>query len=299
MKRKLVKQAGQAFTLTLPIEWIRHNGLNVGDEVDIIDRGKNILVKSGKKTLTGTIELNIKRFSNRMKYTYINSAYALGVDEIDLETEEGYYHDLSQNMGLALVSQKDDKSIIKDLSGVSPENMDEIFKRAFQMLMEFYDKAVENIFEGDKETIKTLNKIDGEINKFTLFVERAIMKSSYPSSTMGRIMFAYSFELEKIGDEILRLWRSGIQLKIEKSKRVKDIINITRDALQGSFEVYYQTSHSKIKELFNIKDNFRMKFNKLEKIDSDTMQFLMHSSKIMEDSCDLIQLALMRKMKPK
>ncbi len=299
MRRKLVKQAGQAFTLTLPIDWIRNNGLEAGDEVNLIDRGKSILVKSGKKTVTGIMDFNIKGFSKRMKYTYINSAYALGVDEIDLETEEGYFHDLSQNMGFALVSQKGEKSIIKDLGGVAPENMDEIFKRAFQMLMEFYDKASDDIFEGNKESIKILNKIDGEINKFTLFVERSIMKLSYPSSTTGRIMFAYSFELEKMGDEILRLWRSGIKLKIEKSKKVKDIVQLGRDALQKSFEVYYQTNHTKIKELFEIKDLVKVKLSKLGKIDSDTMQFLMHAVKIIDDSCDLIQLALMRKIKPR
>jgi|TARA_B100002003_G_C14127917_1_gene542510 phosphate uptake regulator len=299
LRRKLVKQAGQAFTLTLPIDWIRNNGLEAGDEVNLIDRGKSILVKSGKKTVTGIMDFNIKGFSKRMKYTYINSAYALGVDEIDLETEEGYFHDLSQNMGFALVSQKGEKSIIKDLGGVAPENMDEIFKRAFQMLMEFYDKASDDIFEGNKESIKILNKIDGEINKFTLFVERSIMKLSYPSSTTGRIMFAYSFELEKMGDEILRLWRSGIKLKIEKSKKVKDIVQLGRDALQKSFEVYYQTNHTKIKELFEIKDLVKVKLSKLGKIDSDTMQFLMHAVKIIDDSCDLIQLALMRKIKPR
>ena len=299
MRRKLVKQAGQAVTVTLPIVWIRKNGLDPGDEVDLIDKGKSILIKSGKKTVTGSIDLDIKDFSRRMKYVYINSAYALGVDEIDLDTEEGYYHDLSQNMGFALVSQKGDKSIIKDLGGVSPENMDEIFKRAFQMLMEFYDKAVDDIFGDSKENMRTLNKIDGEINKFTLFLQRSIMKLSYPSSTTGRIMFAYSFELEKIGDEILRLWRSSIETKIKKDSKIKDIVLLAREALQKSFEVYYQSSPKKIKELFELKDKTRLKFSKLKDIDSNTTMFLMHAVKIIEDSSDLIPLALMKKLKIK
>ena len=82
----------------------------------------------------------------------MNSAYAKGVDEISLQSDQDYYPDLNQNMGYAVVSQKKDKMIIRDISGTSNENLDDIFKRVYQMIIGFYDKAIEDIFSDNNAT---------------------------------------------------------------------------------------------------------------------------------------------------
>ena len=39
MKRKIIKQAGQAYTVTLPINWVRSFALDTKTEIDIEQKG--------------------------------------------------------------------------------------------------------------------------------------------------------------------------------------------------------------------------------------------------------------------
>ena len=298
MKRKLIKQAGQALTITLPIEWIRSNGLKPGDEIEVESVEKDLMLKTRKKTVTGSIKLNTTGFERRTKYNYTNAAYAKGIDEIKLESDKGYYPDLSQDLGYAVISQKGNSFIIRDIGGASFENLDEIFKRVFQMVMGFYESAFEDIFGESKEPFETAEKIDSEINRFVLFLQRQIIKSSHPDPAMGKIMFAYSFALEKIGDEILRLWRTNIQGKVTKNKQVKELVMLSKKGLQKSFEIYYQTSSQNENEMLEIKDTIRKRAINVLNIDADTSKFVTHALNILEDAADLTHLSLMKRISP-
>ena len=48
MKRKVIKQANQAYTITLPIEWVRKNKISKNSEVDIQIREKTLMVNTGE-----------------------------------------------------------------------------------------------------------------------------------------------------------------------------------------------------------------------------------------------------------
>ncbi len=165
------------------------------------------------------------------KYYLINAAYAVGVDKIKLEIKRADYPNLDVSMGYAIVDQKERQLVVKDIGGRSSENLDEIFKRSFQMILGFYDSAIEDIFERHVKNYESVRNRDREINKFIIFLQRAIMKKSYADSSEGKIMFTYSYSLEKIGDEVLRLWRTDINSKVIKNKKVKEIVSLSREAL--------------------------------------------------------------------
>jgi phosphate uptake regulator len=56
MKRKIIKQASQAYTITLPIEWIRKNNISEKSEVDLVvdqGTGEGLVVVEGREQLAG------------------------------------------------------------------------------------------------------------------------------------------------------------------------------------------------------------------------------------------------------
>nr|MBA4404823.1 hypothetical protein [Nanoarchaeum sp.] len=295
MKRKLIKQAGQAITITLPIEWIRDNGLKAGEEIELEFNEKDLILKSKKKVIGNSIKLDISEFPFRAKYVYINAAYASGVDEINLESDKGYYPNLNQDIGFVIISQEGNNYVIRDVGGLDYQNLDEIFKRAFQMIINFYDSAIENMFSQSKEKYETIQNKDGEINKFILFLQRAIIKMNYSKSADGKIMFAYSFALEKIGDEILRIWRTDINSSVVKDKKIREIIDLSREGLRKAFEIYYQSDPKKVFELLKMREDIRKKSDNCLAINSDTSNFIIHANRILEDAYDITHLALMKK----
>ncbi len=190
MKRKLVKQAGQAITLTLPINWIRENNLKAGDEIELEFNEKDLILKSNKKTKVGILDLDTTSFNKRMKYIYINSAYATGIDEIRLETEKNYCHDLNQTMGFAVVEQKGTKQIIKDISGDSSADLDEMFKRVYQMILSFYDRAIEEIFGKNNLKLEDIKKISGCSVKYLSLLEniKTLVEKSETSDKLDPLL---------------------------------------------------------------------------------------------------------------
>ena len=84
MKRKLIKQASQAVTVTLPIGWIRDNNLKSGEEVDFEVRENDLIISSGKKTVGNSIKLDISEMPKNTKY---NSIFSHMIDQNVVKTQ--------------------------------------------------------------------------------------------------------------------------------------------------------------------------------------------------------------------
>jgi Na+/phosphate symporter len=199
-------------------------------------------------------------------------------------------------MGYAIVSQEKNKYVIKDIGPVDFDNLDEIFKRVFQMVILFYEAAMQDIFDKQSETIENLRNRDLEVNKFCLYLQRAINKMHYEDPIQARTLFCYSFELEKIGDEIQRLWRTSIKHKIKKTDKIKELVNLSKKSLEMSFDYYYKLNKGKISEIYELREKIRRDSQKLTKLDTQTARFVRHLVKITEDAGDLIHLTLIKNL---
>ena len=302
MKRKIIKQAGKAFTITLPVEWIRQNDLSEKSEIDLEIRDKSLVITSGKRAAGEKVKIDVNEASRRNIARIINALYARGVDEIEMLSVKDISPVLSQllnqNLGYALVKQSGNSFVIRDIGGGSYQDLDEIFKRVFQIIILFYESAINDIFGKEKETLESLRAREVEVNKFCLLLQRAINKLSYPDTTKGRALFTYSFALEKISDEIHRLWRTNIENrnKVKKSAKLKELALLSSEALGKSFDFYYQFNPERVKEIYEIRTEAMEKAISFIRLDSYTAMFIRHIIKIAEDSADLSHLALMMKL---
>jgi phosphate uptake regulator len=300
MIRKVIKQAGQAYTITLPIEWVRNNKINENSEVDVKISEKSLIINSSGQTEIKKAKIDADKFDKKSIKGHLNALYASGVDEIELESKEDIssiiIKSLNQNIGYALISHENNKYIIKDVSGSNYQNLDEIFKRVFQMTLLFYDSAMKDIFGKQEETREGLDARDFEVNKFCLYLERAINKMSYPDIIKGRVLFTYSFEIERIADEIHRLWRTNIKSKVKKTAAIKELIELSSEGLGLSFDFYYQFDIEKLKKIYELREKVREKSLSLLRLDAITARFVRHAVKIIEDAADLTQLTLMMRL---
>jgi phosphate uptake regulator len=299
MRRKIIKQANQAYTLTLPIEWVRANSLDKKDsEVEVSVQDKSLSVTNTGNVSIKKAKLDLRGCAECPMWSRFNALYARGIDEIEVYSSEDasslILECISQNIGYALVSQNKGVYIVKDIGGSNYSNIDEIFKRVFQMVLMFYDSAISDIFGAEKETSKSLGKRDEEINKFCLYLQRAINKMSYSDPIQGRILFTYSYALEKIGDEILRLWRTNIEQDVKKTEKVKEIATLSRESLDLVFDFYYSFKPEISDKIHSLKAKTRKIIQSLSKQDASTLSFVHYALQIIEDSADMTHLNLMR-----
>jgi phosphate uptake regulator len=300
MKRKIIKQANQAYTITLPIEWVRQNNLEKNLEVDVAIDDKSLIISNKGRTQIKKKSVNLDSLVFRNVTRIIQALYAQGVDELELISKKDISRDftraLRDTLGFALVSQKDSVYTIKDISGTNYSDLDEIFKRVFQMILLFYESAIKDIYGKEEESIESVDLRDSEINKFCLFLERAVNKMSYPDQINGRILFAYAYSLEKIGDEIHRLWRTNIKYPIKKISVIKEMMDISSQGLSRAFEFYYQFNPSIAEEIYAFREKVREKSMSMTKLDAHTLRFVRHIVKIIEEAADLSHLTLMKNL---
>lgn len=289
MKRKLIKQANQAYTVTLPVGWIREHSLQAGDEVEITQHERRLIITTNKQSTQRPVDVDARGFSRRQKYTYINALYARGVDEIRFRTDRRHSN-LSQTLGYAIIGQEDDVSIIRDIGGVSGDNLEDIFKRVFQMIIAFYRQAIDDILGKRSMDGGELNALDGEINTFSLFLQRAIMKQANNDDIKGKVMFAYAVNLEQIGDEVLRMWRE--QKTPLRTKGAREVAKTSLAMVEKAFTIYFQKNPRHVAELTELKQTMRENARKL--FSPSTAETLMRMVKIGELAADLTHLSLMR-----
>ncbi|MBM3247144.1 phosphate uptake regulator PhoU [Candidatus Pacearchaeota archaeon] len=300
VKRKVIKQANQAYTITLPIEWVRQNNITKDSEVEIDFSEKSLIVTNKGRTEIKKSKIEFNSLNLRKLAVQIKALYARGIDEIEIISKENLtpliYGILEETIGFALVSNNKDSFIIKDIGGTNYSDLDEIFKRVFQMVLLAYESAFKDIFGKQKETMPSLDARDKEINKFCTFLERAISKMSYPDQVNSRVLFAYSFALEKIGDEIHRLWRTNIKYGIKTTEGVKNLVELSNQGLSLSFDIYYHPNTENVDKLFSIRNEVREKSMNLFKLDAHTTRFVRHAVKIIEDAADLSHLSLIKSL---
>ena len=296
MKRKVIKQAGGAYTLTLPIDWVRANGISEKSEVDVLVEGRSLTVSNCGKVGGRKAKINLNGFEPKNVYRYINALYALGYDEIEISSERDISSALIKLLntliGYVLVSNEGSKYVIKDIGGGCNSDLDEVFKRAFQAVLLFYDSAIKDIFGKGEETNESLRVRDLEVNKLCLYLQRAINKMSYSDPVRGRILFSYSVNLEQMGDEVCRLWRYNIFNKKMKNEPLRKIVEMSKLCLDKSFDLFYRPNSLEVEKLYDLREKLRKEIELSKNPNKMTYQAL----RIAEGAVDLSHLTLMKNL---
>jgi len=84
MKRKLIKQ-GEAYTLTLPIKWIRSLNLSPSEEVDISEIEGNLLISTKPHQIKKEISVDLTSDQEFYVRPFLNALYWSGYDKLKIK----------------------------------------------------------------------------------------------------------------------------------------------------------------------------------------------------------------------
>ncbi|MFC1750360.1 AbrB/MazE/SpoVT family DNA-binding domain-containing protein [Pseudomonadota bacterium] len=300
MKRKIIQQGKQAFTITLPIEWIRQHGLDKNSEIDIAAEGKNLVISSGKTIQGEKIKLDFNGLVNREMYVHVIAAYVRGVDEIrivsDKDISSNIYGILAVISGFGMVEQSKNLYVLRDINPGFYSSLEEIFKRVYQMILSLYDSSIRDIFGEQKETRESAFQKDMEINKFCFYLQRAVNKISYSDKIEERVIFTYSHMLEQIGDEIRRMMYVNIDNEIKKGKNVKELVLKSKEVLDKSFFLFFNYNKKTPGKIYVLRNEVREIFRKIQNSDIHTIDFCRHAVHISELVAHLNELAILKNL---
>jgi phosphate uptake regulator len=204
MKRTIIRQGIEGRSVNLPISWVREQGLEVGDEIDVAVAGEQLLI-SGKEQKKSKREIvlrikNVRFISTRM---IITNAYRAGFDVIHVKYD-GHIDDIKKICQTYLIGFEATKTkegfVLESISEPSYDNFEAIITRLFYML--------EEILKDIKS--KQVEQITSDIQRYDNFLKRCIAKGMYSPDTklfvwqflsnlaqIGRICVHFNADLQK------------------------------------------------------------------------------------------------------
>lgn len=213
MKRKIIKQGISTLTLSLPAKWANRYNLKAGDEVDVEEREKSLVVSTQKGFATKRrSEINLEKATPFFVRTCINAVYIRGDDEVKVTFEDPKTFDQVQEsinnltIGFEVIERCSKYCIIKDLSGVTDTSFESILSRIFLLTISFAEDGFEAIKKGQYKLAYQMRTRDLNINKFVNYCLRTLNKKGHPEFHKTIHYYTIINLLENLADEYARLF---------------------------------------------------------------------------------------------
>lgn len=297
MRRKVIKQAGQAYTITLPIQWVRDFGVDKKQEVDVEQSANQLIISAQMSAKGQSATIDATNYTKRILYQTIYALYAKGVDEIRVKCEQHVTPTLRESVHHMIsfaVFEEKDAYVLKELGKSTTEQVDDLYKQVWQLIMHYYQSAITDCCKDQSATIEELDSRDREINKFCLHLQRLVSKQAHNNQQQGQILAQYAFMLEIMSDDVNRIWRFSVQSK-KNAKPIEKILELSLHCMQEAFHISYNPIAQRIEALRKSRDELRALTLKINK--APFTQLSHYALNIAERSADLSQLAIMRKFK--
>ena len=264
MKRKLVKQGAATMMISLPTKWIKTNNLDKGDEIDLEETNNNLIISSKKGiSKENKIKFDISGF-NILSNRVILNLYIRGVDEIELTFTE--FEDIKkiqkqiipELLGFEIIKQTQNTAIIKDVTGLDNQEIDDLIKRIFFILDSMAEELTSAI--KNKESFDPIIETDKGVNRFSSFCLRILNKRGYKEFSKTSQIYEIVTRLEEIGDIYKDIARE-CQKKMKPEKGEIAILEDLRRLINDFNDLLFKYDKSNLLNLAKEYESIRRRIN--------------------------------------
>ncbi|MDP2908005.1 MAG: hypothetical protein Q8O03_08790 [Nanoarchaeota archaeon] len=227
MEKRLTAQGPndrKSYTVTLPLDWIKQQGLDKTKTVDLEIIGNKVIISSDKEDQLVKF-IDADKAENALT-KLLQAAYRLGVDEIKIkyskpELRKQVNHIIDTKLiGYEVMEQTKNVLVIKEITKESTEEFKTVLRRIFLLLIEL-TKSPEEAEESDKN-----------LKKLTNYCQRLLIKKGHLEYQKIPFYYTLLHQLEKLSDEYVWLYQN----KISDTKTLSQL----NSYLEKTYELYYK-----------------------------------------------------------
>ncbi|MBT4716623.1 hypothetical protein HOB85_01490 [Candidatus Woesearchaeota archaeon] len=263
MRRKIIKQGNNSYTLTLPIKWIRQLNLDKESELEIEEsQHKLTLTPSGKQKRIEKAtefhftkkEFNIPGLKHRHVQRVIAAAYKAGFDSIKITTDHPPVLDYIEKrinyfMGIEVVDRGENYCLIKNLVAGLDEEFDTVFRRAFLITNRIGKESLELIKRNKHKELTNLNSLEQTNNKITDFCKKLLAVKDYKEPKKTKYIYALTAENERLVDEFKYIFDYLAENKIHLTKNTVKLYELITKEIENFNSGFYKFSMEQVYEL--------------------------------------------------
>jgi len=256
MKRKVIQIANSTQLISLPRKWCKRLNLKKGDEIDIQEKGNQLVVSTKGSKEGEAIELDVTHLEP-MTARIIHAMYKRGIDEIkcnfdkQAELERVQKALGKETVGYEIVEQGKNYCIIKNVSG-DLEDFDPILRRIFLLLISMAEEGLVAIKTRDSATLKTLIPLEESNNRFTTTCRRYLNKKGHSSAAVVGPLYYIIEDLENIADQYKYLYTYLSSTDFKKMKigdATLKYFEKTTHLIQKYYDLFYKPDKEKVAEM--------------------------------------------------
>jgi phosphate uptake regulator len=244
MKRKIIKQGNNSYTLTLPIQWIKEHSLDGGDEIDISeDEAKLVLsVADDVKRPEVTVSFDLDGYNERTIRNILCQSYRKGFDKIIVTFRDReqllIMKDIARDVmhGFEVTEESKNRCVIQNIAEPSSEKYSVILRKIFLVIKQESEDILDDLKKGKLTGMDKRKEIKNMIDNFTNFVRRVIINSRMGGTRNSYLLFYSTSHLSLIHHAYYYLY---LFLEKQKSARLsKETISLL-SKVNEMFDVYY------------------------------------------------------------
>jgi phosphate uptake regulator len=255
MKRKVVKQGSATYTVSLPARWVKDFGVKNGDELNVDELGKELVISPGRIATEKKSEIDVSGLSPSLVRRYILSLYIRGADEMAITFSDPKTVRLVQGMvdsliGLAVVEQKGKAIIVKEVSTPKYEEFDSLLRRIFFTLKSFGEESLERIRGEDWEGMDEMDNMENGVNRLSYLCLRILNKEGYKEFNKTSAIFDVVRFLENIGDEYWSICEYLAETKSRPSGETLEAYRKINGLIEDIYLVFYKFDREKLNAVY-------------------------------------------------
>lgn len=245
--------AGKTMVISLPADWVKKYGIKKGEEIDVEEKGRNILISTKKGYELHKIRIDISDLDAQVIKWTLSAIQKSGYDEIEviynskeqLNIIEGMIKDVM--MGYEITEQSEKRCLIKVISQGLEAEFDNTLRRIFLVTLAMAEEGLIAIKKGNYDQLDEIIQKEITNNKLTNFCEMLINKSGFKDQKKVTFIYLIVWLLESVADDYRDMYKYLMTKK--KFKLDKDILSIyeqTNKMLQMYYSVFYNPDNSKM-----------------------------------------------------
>ena len=263
--------------ISLPTKWIKENNLDKGDEVDVSELEKDLVVSKeihdSKKETEITISIPLQSAVKVM----ITNAYRADFHKVKVNYKDKQVYAMikklvdDQLLGYEIIKKEEGYCVIENIASLSETQFDNIFSKLLMNIEETFDSAEQFLTEGKSDFEKNQDKT----KEFDNLCRRIIFRERLSKSEL-RVDF--HSELMHAQREIYLLLNYLSKNKVKSDKCELELLRVCRKSFEMLKEAYYSKSIEVIEKLIEFEQvEYKKAYKYFEKSDPIVIHHIMNS----------------------
>ncbi|MFH1073117.1 MAG: AbrB/MazE/SpoVT family DNA-binding domain-containing protein [Nanoarchaeota archaeon] len=274
MKRKVIQLAGKTLVVSLPSKWARQNNVKKGQEVDVEEKGHDLLIKTQSVPEEMKKSFDAKGISERVFRWSLSSLHKQGYDEIEVLFDNPkvleWLDDLVKNLfiGFVIVDQSGKRCLVRRISQEMDKEFDTALRRAFLVTISLGESMIELYKKKERVRFAELVSLEKTNNQLTNFCERILNKMGHPDPKKTCFYYAIVWNTEKICDDLKYFCK---YISLSKNKKIRfsaDVLTFLEHAIKF-FKDFYAIV-------------YKFDFRQLEALNEERKRFLREKEKYLK-----------------